>query len=399
MRELRLDQVTPGFGSAHARSGARSVCVGLLMLTVLALLAGCSTTGHDRAKLRGELTIGVLAPLSGQQAPLGRDLVNGASLAAAEVNDSGGLLGHRVRVEVQDDGCTPPTASRAATRLVDQKVVGVVGGVCNDASRAAVEALGKGGTPAIVTSANADSLVAGRPLTFLINGTVYQEGLAAVHWIAYRSAQRVAVVADSSPQSRELSRVVSHGVDAPLVSTQTLRSRPPALGPVAVTTLRARPDFVYWAGSAQDGGRLVRELRARGYRGSFLASSSSDAPAFVAAAGNQAAEGVFITTTARPDLLPAAARWAAKYRAKYHQEPGRTAMQAYDALRALVQAVRQAGNTQPSAIADNLLRLRGFSTVTGALQFAPDHTMTDDNYVIARVHEGAIVLDRILRTD
>jgi branched-chain amino acid transport system substrate-binding protein len=332
--------------------------------------------------------------------PLGRDLVNGASLAAAEVNDAGGLLGHRVRLDVQDDGCTPLTAAQAATRLVDQKVVGVVGGVCNDASRAAVETLGKGDTPTIVSSANADALVgSGLPFSFLVNGTVYQEGLAAAHWIAYRSAQRVAVVADASQQSRELSRVVSHGIDAPLVGTQTLRSGHQSLGRVAATTLRTRPDFVYWAGSAQDGGRLVRELRAQGYRGSFMASSSSDSPAFVAAAGNQAAEGAFITTTARPDLLPAAASWAVRYREKYHQEPGRTAMQAYDALRTLVQAVRQAGNTQPRAIADNIMRLRGFSTFMGELQFAPDHTMTDDNYVIARVHKGAIMLDHILRTD
>lgn len=376
----------------------RRVWVSLL---ALAALGGCAATAHHGVKLRGELTIGVLAPLSGQQAPLGRDLVHGASLAAAELNDAGGLLGHRVRLVVQDDGCTPVTAAQAATRLVDQKVVGVVGGICNDASEAAVEALGEeGDTPTIVTSANAAALVGSSlPFAFTVNGTVYQEGLAAAHWIAYRSAQRVAVVADSSPQSRELSRVVSHVIDAPLVGTQTLRSGQHALAPVAATTLRARPDFVYWAGTAQDGGQLIRELRARGYRGSFLASSSSDTPAFVAAAGDQAAEGAFITTTACPDLLPAAASWAVRYRAKYHQEPGRTAMQAYDAVRALVQGVRQAGTTEPRAVAGNLLRLRGFSTLMGGLQFAPDHTMANDNYVIARVHKGAITLDRILRTD
>jgi branched-chain amino acid transport system substrate-binding protein len=365
----------------------------------LAVVAGCSSGGHHGPQLHGELTIGVLAPLSGADAALGRDLVNGATLAADEANAGPGLLGHRVRLAVQDDGCTPGTATPAANRLVQAKVVGAVGGVCNDSTEAAVAALASAGTPTLVTSADADTLAStSRPVTFLVNGTVYQQGLAALHWIAYRSAQRVAVVADTSQQAAELSRVVAGGIDVPVASRQTVRPGQ-ALGPVASATLRSRPDFVYWAGSAQGGGQLLRELHDHGYRGRFMASAPSDTPAFVAAAGNQAAEGAFITTAARPDLLPAAARWVARYRAKYQQPPGRPGMQAYDAVRALVQAVRQAGNTQPRAVADNLLQLRAFSTFVGQLQFAPDHTMTDDNHVIATVRKGAIVLASALRTD
>jgi len=191
---------------------------------------------------------------------------------------------------------------------------------------------------------------------------------------------------------------VVRGIDVPLAGRQTLRPGQP-LGQLATATLRSRPDFVYWAGSAQGGGQLIRELRSKGYRGGFMASSPSDSPAFVAAAGNQAAQGAFITTLARPDLLPGAARWAARYRAKYQQAPGRPAMQAYDAVLALLSAVRQAGDTQPRSVADNLLQLHGFATFMGELQFAPDHTMTDDNYVIAKVHNGAITLANALRTD
>jgi branched-chain amino acid transport system substrate-binding protein len=224
-----------------------------------------------------------------------------------------------------------------------------------------------------------------------LNGTVYQQGLAAVHWIAYRNAQRVAVVADTSPQAAELSRVVVRSIDVPLAGRQTVRTGQ-ALEQVAAATVRTRPDFVYRAGTAPAGGRLLRELRGSGYRGWFMASAASDSRAFVAAAGNQAAEGAFITTPARPDLLPRAASWAARYRAKYHQEPGQAAMQAYDGLRALLSAVRQAGNTQPSAVTQNLMQLRGFSTFMGQLQFAPDHTMTYDNYVIGMVRKGAIKL-------
>lgn len=381
--------MAPGSGSVSAGSGARSLCAALL---ALAMLAGCSSGGHHKPALRGELTVGVLAPLSGPEAPLGRDLVNGASLAAAEANDGSGLLGHRVKLAVQDDGCTPDTATQAAARLVAQRVIGVVGGVCNASTQAADAVLAKAGTPMLVTDADADTLASTtQPSTFLLTGTVYQQGLAALHWIARRYAQRVAVVADSSPQAVELSRIVVRGIEVPLAGQQTVRPGQ-ALGQIAAAILRTRPDLVYWAGSAQDGGRLLRELRGKGYRGWFMGSALSDSPAFVAAAGNQAAEGAYITTPARPYLLPKTVPWAARYRATYHQEPGRPGMQAYVALRALLQGVRQAGDTQGRAVADNLMRLRGFSTFLGELQFAPDHTMTYDNYLIAMVHKGAITL-------
>lgn len=358
----------------------------------LAVVAGCSSGSGQHGGTQKDLTVGVLAPLSGPDAALGKDLVNGATLAADEANDSSGVLGHHVRLAIQDDGCAPGTATQAAARLVAAKVIGVVGGVCNASTQAAVAVLAKPGTPTLVTSADADTLAStSQPSTFLLNGTVYQQGLAAVHWIAYRNAQRVAVVADSTPQAGELSRVVAGHIDVPLAGRQTVRPGQ-ATAAVAAATVRSHPDFVYWAGSAQQGGQLLRALRGSGYRGWFMASSSSDSSAFVAAAGNQAAEGAFVTTPGRPDLLPGAASWAARYRAKYRQEPGRTAMQAYVAVRALLSAVRQAGDAQPKAVTENLTQLRGFSTFMGQLQFAPDHTMTYDNYVIGMVRKGTIKL-------
>ncbi len=74
-------------------------------------------------------------------------------------------------------------------------------------------------------------------------------------------------------------------------------------------------------------------------------------------------------------------------------------MQAYDALRALAQAVRQAEDTDPSKVVDNLPRLEDFTTFTGTLRFAADHSLTYDNYVIAQVRGGKLILASKLRTD
>jgi branched-chain amino acid transport system substrate-binding protein len=378
---------------------ARPTAIGLTLLALTALTGACARAGTDRPKLRGELPIGVLAPVSGDQAQRGRDLVNGASLAAAEINEHGGVLGRRVTLAVENDGCAPDTAKQAATRLVAQNVVGGVGGVCNDATRSATEVLAAADKPFLVSSADSGSLVgAERPFTFLVNGTVYQEALAAVHWMGYRSAQRVAVVGDSSPESRELSGLVGREVQTDVVDKRTAGPRQQDLTAAAAATLRSRPDFVYWTGTADAGGRLVRELRRAGYHGYFMASSPSDRPEFLAAAGKDG-EGAFVTTTARPRLLPATTSWTDRFHRRFKQDPGRDAMQVYDALRALAEAVRQAGDTRGTKVAESLQRLAGFSTFMGELQFAPDHSMAYDNHVIAVVRNGAITLASRLRTD
>ena len=53
------------------------------------------------------------APLSGAQDARGRDLVDGATLAAEDLNVRGGVLGKRVKLVTLDDRC-----AAASTRAV-----------------------------------------------------------------------------------------------------------------------------------------------------------------------------------------------------------------------------------------------------------------------------------------
>ncbi|MCW3841175.1 branched-chain amino acid ABC transporter substrate-binding protein [Micromonospora yasonensis] len=379
------------------------LALGAAALVVSGLLAACSASdeGGGAARLRGEITFGVLAPLSGDMAERGQDLVDGAQLAAAELNDQGGVLGRQVKLAVEDGGCAPATGEQGATRLAAKSVAGVVGGLCENAAVAAANAVAAEGTPFLVSSARADRLIeAGLPSVFPMEGTVYQEALAAVHWMGYRSAQRVVVLADGSPASQRLSGLVTDRVkaDGLTVSRQSAEANRPDLAGLVSTVTAAKADFVYWTGAAEPGGRLVSALRQAGYTGYFMASSESDSPEFLQAAG-AAAEDAFLTTAAGPRLLPAAADWAARFKDRFRRDPGRDAMQAYDALRAMAQAVRQAADTAPSKVVDNLPRLEGFTTFTGTLRFAADHSLRYDNYVIAQVRGGTFTLASKLRTD
>src|SRR5471032_1880477 len=74
--------------------------------------------------------IGHVAPLTGGIAHLGKDNENGARLAVEEINAKGLTIGgQKVTLELdpQDDAGDPRTATQVAQKLVDDKVVAVVG--------------------------------------------------------------------------------------------------------------------------------------------------------------------------------------------------------------------------------------------------------------------------------
>jgi branched-chain amino acid transport system substrate-binding protein len=385
------------------RHTVRALTMSVTAIAVTASLVGCGLVGSSKGKpkLRGEIAFGVLAPLSGDLAERGKDLADGAALAAAELNDAGGVLGRRLVLKVVDETCTAAAGKVAAVQMVSEDVVAVVGGVCEDSTAAAVDTLAQTQIPFLIAAANRDDLVSAEQPAFLLNGTPYMQALSAVHWMAYNSAQRVAIVDDESAGSQLLTKHAIQALDvAPEVaSRQTVPAGSLDMQQTAKVALVSEPDFVYWTGSAAAGGALLKALREAGFDGIFTASGQSEDPTFLETAG-AAADGAYVVATAGPHNVPGAKEWVEKFTTQYQHEPGFDALQGYDGVRALAQAVVQTGDTAGTGIVAQLQRLDdSFTTFLGPLRFAPDHTMTYDNRVILVVRSGAFSLERTLRTD
>src|SRR3954452_20292451 len=123
----------------------------------------------------GEVSFGALAPLSGARAERGRDLVDGARMAIADLNVRGGVLGRKAALVASDDGCDAADARTRARELKTSEIAGALGGLCADAAAAEARGLGTN-KPFLVTSANSPSIVSPErtPTAYLTNGTPYQ---------------------------------------------------------------------------------------------------------------------------------------------------------------------------------------------------------------------------------
>jgi len=96
-------------------------------LTLVAVLVPARAIA---ASASGPIRIGVIAPFA---AIPGKSIVNGAELAVAKINASGGINGRRVRLFKYDDHFSTTRGVRAFQRAVNQDhVVAMVGGFSSE---------------------------------------------------------------------------------------------------------------------------------------------------------------------------------------------------------------------------------------------------------------------------
>ena len=99
-------------------------------LATAALLFGGSAVAQT-------IKIGVIQPLTGPLAFNGNNDVNGAKLAVKEINASGGVLGKKIELVIEDGQCKPADSVNAAEKLiVRDKVPAIMGGFCSGATAA-----------------------------------------------------------------------------------------------------------------------------------------------------------------------------------------------------------------------------------------------------------------------
>src|SRR5438105_2442151 len=135
----------------------------LAVAVAIAGLAGCGKkeeapapkTEAPKPIETATVKIGAASPLTGPQAHIGTDIKNGGQLAIEDANARGIEVGGRkIKLEMvaEDDEANPTKAATVAQKLVDSKVVAVVGHFNSGASIPASKIYSDAGIPQISPS-------------------------------------------------------------------------------------------------------------------------------------------------------------------------------------------------------------------------------------------------------
>jgi branched-chain amino acid transport system substrate-binding protein len=348
----------------------------LLAIASLLLTACGAKTGGTPTK--GEVIVYVAVPLTGFQANAGQTVRDGVRLAAAEMNQSGGLLGYKVVVRPLDDQSDDQTAVENVAKIQEaiqngDKVIGVIGHLNSGQTEAAMEQYSRMSLVVITPTASEVSLTTkGYSNFFRVNANDAIQADAIAHFLAQQiQAKAVAVVFNDSTYGVGLGKAVAD--DLTKQGIKVVLNLKIKEGQSEFTTeipqiKNSGADAIFYAGYEIDTPYLRDSLVTNGVTIPMIASDGAFLSTTIDEAGDSA-NGLYVTSFAPSPKAIASVAWTEAYQAVTNRNPDTYSINGYTAMSVLGSAVRKANSLDAAKVESVLHSGAEFDTLMGKLNF------------------------------
>ena len=363
---------------------------GITAIAAAVALIGCGQQGG------GEVKIGHVGPLTGQIAHLGKDNENGARLAVEEANAAKIKIdGKEVKFVfvAEDDQADPKVGTTVAQKMVDAKVVGVVGHLNSGTSIPASPIYNQAGIPVISGSATNPKLTEqGFKTQFRVVGRDDQQGPAIASYLATNNKPKVvAVIDDATAYGEGIANEVEKTLKAAKINVLPREKGTDKTTDwkAILTKLRGRnPDAVFYGGMDATGGPLMKQGRELGIKAVFAFGDGACTDDMAKLAG-AAAEGLLCSQAGIP-AQAADRKFLDAYKKKFNADPILYSPFTYDAANMLIQAMQKANSTDPKKYLSVLAQL-DVNGVTGRIAFDGKGDRKDAEMTIFTMQGGKVV--------
>ncbi|WP_175952057.1 branched-chain amino acid ABC transporter substrate-binding protein [Burkholderia sp. BCC0405] len=326
----------------------------MTMLGAAAILAAVAAADAMADQV---VKIGSVEPLTGGIAHLGKDNENGARLAVEEVNAKGLVIGGQkitLQLDAQDDAADPRQATQIAQKLVDDKVVAVVGHLNSGTSIPASRIYSDAGVVQITPSAtNPAYTLQGFKTTYRVVATDAQQGPALANYAQSKGFKSVAVVDDSTAYGQSLANEFekkAKTLGLKVVSHDATNDKAVDFRAILTKIKGENPDAIMYGGMDATGGPFAKQARQLGLRAKIVAGDGVCTEQLSELAGEAAANVVCSQAGASLEKMPGGAAFLTKYQNRFGQPIKFDAPFAYDAVYIIVDAMKRANSTAPAKI-------------------------------------------------
>src|SRR5258705_1243650 len=217
------------------------------------------------------IKVGVVTPLSGSYAPIGKQVRWGAELAVKEINAAGGVNGRPFELLFEDEEANPPVAVRKSEKLLQQDKVDFLTGTVNSGSTLAVGQLAERNGRILVTTVSYAPSITGaqcNPNVFRVNANAFMQSNALTAWLTKNaSGKRYFFIGPDYEMGRSTISAFQDDIKR-LGGTDVRANFPPLraedftpyVGPITA----ARPDVIMTATAGNDTVRLLTQLKEYG---------------------------------------------------------------------------------------------------------------------------------------
>ncbi|HSL24685.1 MAG TPA: branched-chain amino acid ABC transporter substrate-binding protein [Acidimicrobiia bacterium] len=339
------------------------------------------------------IKLGTLLVITGENQSLGLDSQYGAQLAVDYFGDNafdgvnGTLLGHEITLVNEDEGCSAEGGTAGANRLVtDTQIIAVIGTSCSSAALGVADKIfSDRGIPLVSPSNTGPALtVEGTHQPFYFR-TAHNDKLqgAVVADFAYNElpVASAATIHDGSPYAEGLANAFAESFQAlggtitDQVSIQTGESD---YSSILTDLATGSPELLYFPIFVAEGGLITQQARENGSFQYLAGSDGMFTPDWIAAAGAENAEGVYISGPDLTKLGGDAAFYTDQFKPAYIEAYGLPTSvfhaHTYDAVNMVLAAIESVaiedGDTlyiPRTALKDALYATENFPGLTGNL--------------------------------
>ncbi len=354
-------------------------------------LAAVTLAGCDSQKSEADvIVIATAGPMTGPYASFGEQMRVGAEQAVKDINEAGGVLGKKLKLEIGDDQCDPKQAVAVANQLVNKKVKFVAGHFCSGSSIPASQVYQAENLIMISPgSTNPKLTERGMSNVFRVCGRDDQQGKVAGDFIADKfKGQRIAVVHDKQAYSQGLAeetmkQLKARGVEVALTGTVTPKEKDYS---AIVTRLKANNiDILFYGGYHAEAGLIVRQMREQGMKTRLVSGDALVTQEFWNITG-KLGEGTLMTFSPDPRKNPKVAPLVEKFKKQGSNAEGYT-LYTYGAIQVFAEAAKRVGGLDAAKLRAEMAKGK-FETVLGEIGFDAKGDVTAPGYVFYEWNDG-----------
>src|SRR5947208_14671179 len=220
----------------------------------------------DRAPAQDAVKIGLILPMTGQQASTGRQIDAAVRLYMQQNGTT--VAGKKIEVILKDDGAVPDTTRRLAQELiVNDKVSFIAGFGVTPAALAAAPLATQAKVPEVVMAAGTSIITERSPYIVRTSFTLPQSSVIIADWALKNNIKKVVTMVSDYAPGADAEKSFSDRIKAgggEIVSAIRIPLANPDFAPFLQRAADAKPDALFIFVPAGQGGTFVRQFTERG---------------------------------------------------------------------------------------------------------------------------------------
>jgi branched-chain amino acid transport system substrate-binding protein len=361
------------------------------LLSCSCLLLGLCVPAFSQDTIK----IGEFGSLTGDNASYGVSQNQGIQMAVEEINDSGGVLGRKLDLTVEDNQTKQGQTTTIVRKLIAQDhVVALLGEVASSKTLEAAPVAQEAKIPLIATGATNPKVTQAGDYVFRVCFIDDFQAVVLARFVLEKLHKtKVAfmtdVKQDYSVGLTQFARDYLQKNGGQVVKEQSYSSGDKDFRAQLTDIKSANPDVVLVTGYYPEVSLIIREARQLGIKAAFAGGDGWDGASLIPVGGKAIEGSYFSNHFSTEDKSPAVQQFVEKYKKKYDKLPDAFAALGYDSVNLLADAIKRAGSTDPEKLRDAIAGTKDFPAVTGKITINPERN-ANKSAVIITIKNGAL---------